>query len=163
MAKIICIVREWGEGRRPGFLRPGLLVIINRHESNSQMLLIPMTQARRIFRAEEQTSNSSDVLHIVLANDPSSGAQHPLCGAVDLLSWLRTGRNDCNQDAPAGFAAMQGLVDGLSFLAYSPRRNELRNTPTGKQDAHNQKKVTPLAACAARNTKNSENEERETE
>jgi len=36
-----------------------------------------------------------EVFHILISNDPSSATR-------------RTGRNDCNRDAPAGFAAAHG-------------------------------------------------------
>jgi hypothetical protein len=70
-AEIICIVRKWGEYRRPGFLRPRLLIVVCGHRIDSQMLLIPLAQCRRILRAEEQTSNSGNMLHTCLAVRPT--------------------------------------------------------------------------------------------
>src|SRR6266511_5308292 len=65
-AEIVCVVRKWGEDRRASFLRPGLLAVFTRHQIDSQMLLIPLAQSRGIVRAEEQASNSGNMLHTVL-------------------------------------------------------------------------------------------------
>ena len=49
-----------------------------------------------------------ELTNSVMPNDPSSATQHPLSGAATLLFHLHTGRNDCNRDALAGFAAAHG-------------------------------------------------------
>ncbi len=41
-AEVIGVVGKWSKDRRPGFLLPRLLAVVTRHESDSQMLLVPL-------------------------------------------------------------------------------------------------------------------------
>ena len=65
MSEIICVVREWSEDHEPGFLRLRLLTVVTAHKIDSQVLLVPLTQGRRVLRAKKQSSNSSNMLHTV--------------------------------------------------------------------------------------------------
>src|SRR4030095_9675556 len=64
--EVFSVVRKRGEDRRTSFLRPRLLAVVTGHKVDSQMLFIPQAQSLRIVRAEEQASDSDDVLHTVL-------------------------------------------------------------------------------------------------
>src|SRR5207247_764540 len=63
IAEVVAVVRKGSEDRRSCFLRPGLLIVISRHEIDAKLFLIPLAQRGWIFCAKEQASNSSNVLH----------------------------------------------------------------------------------------------------
>src|SRR2546423_13229235 len=63
--EITSVVRKGSKDRWTGCLRPRFLAVISAYTIDAQMLLIPLAQGCRIVRAEEQASNSNNMLHTV--------------------------------------------------------------------------------------------------
>jgi len=62
-SEVFGVLRKRSEGGGSGFLDPGLLTVVRGHEVYSQLFLVPTGQTSRIVGAEEEASNSGNVLH----------------------------------------------------------------------------------------------------
>src|SRR4051794_4386907 len=62
IAEMIGVLRKRGKCRRPRFLGPGLLVVIRRHEIDTEIFQVPKAERSRIVCSEKQPSDSGDAM-----------------------------------------------------------------------------------------------------
>jgi len=63
IAEILAVVRKGSKDSRSCLLRSRFLAVIGWHKIDAEMVLVPLGHRRRIFRSEEQASDSSNILH----------------------------------------------------------------------------------------------------
>src|SRR6266516_1265481 len=118
IAEILAVLRKRSKDSRPGFLRPGLLAVISWHQIHPKILLIPFGHRCWVLGAEEQASDSGDMLHKVpsrigsdhnklltlqgkcrFSNASVALQLQPFWGAVSRLEqlWLPVSRQELNR------------------------------------------------------------------